>query len=40
MFEAGYQVVNYFDVLQTQNLQNPANTILYTNYGLYGPYLV
>jgi len=35
----GYQVVNYFNALSTQVLQNLANPISYTNYGLYGPYL-
>lgn len=37
-FEGGYQVINYFNVLQTQFLQNLANPLVSTNYGLYGPY--
>ncbi|WP_045097251.1 Lpg1974 family pore-forming outer membrane protein [Legionella fallonii] len=37
-FEGGYQVINYFNVLQTQPLQNPLSPITTVNYGLYGPY--
>lgn len=37
--EGGYQAINYFNVLQTQPLQNPALPITTVNYGLYGPYL-
>lgn len=38
--EGGYQALNYFNALQAQALQNiAANTLLATDYGLYGPYL-
>ena len=36
--EGGYQAINYFNVLQTQPLQNPLLPITTVNYGLYGPY--
>jgi hypothetical protein len=38
-FEGGYQALNYFNVLQTQSLQNLNSTILNADYGLYGPYI-
>ncbi|BCA97135.1 membrane protein [Legionella antarctica] len=37
-FEGGYQVINYFNVLQAQPLQNILNPVVNANYGLYGPY--
>ena len=37
--ELGYQVVNYFNALQTQNNQNIAAGITNSDYGLFGPYL-
>lgn len=36
--EGGYQVINYFNALQAQPLQNLAGPTLSTNYGLFGPY--
>jgi len=36
--EGGYQVVNYFNAIQAQFLQNVIGNITTVNYGLYGPY--
>lgn len=36
--EGGYQVLNYFNALQSQFLQNIGNPIANSDYGLYGPY--
>lgn len=38
--EGGYQVLNYFNVLQTQAITpvNVNNLVTKSNYGLYGPY--
>ncbi|HAT9857255.1 TPA: Lpg1974 family pore-forming outer membrane protein [Legionella pneumophila] len=37
--EGGYQVMNYFNALHTQFLQNMANPVTNSDYGLYGPYI-
>lgn len=37
-FEAGYQVLDYFNVFQTQAGQVIANPLLTSDFGLYGPY--
>ncbi|MBI2786577.1 MAG: hypothetical protein HYX60_09905 [Legionella longbeachae] len=36
--QAGYQIVNYFKVLQAQPLQNLAGFVRPVDYGLFGPY--
>ncbi|HRD69927.1 MAG TPA: Lpg1974 family pore-forming outer membrane protein [Legionella sp.] len=37
--EGGYQVINYFDVLQTRSLQLTTSPVTGSDFGLYGPYL-
>lgn len=37
--EGGYQIMNYFNVLQSQRFQNILNPVGNSDYGLYGPYL-
>ncbi|MBN9231680.1 MAG: hypothetical protein BGO90_14815 [Legionella sp. 40-6] len=36
--DAGYQVINYFNVLSAQQFQDPTANISSVNYGVYGPY--
>lgn len=36
--QGGYQALNYFNALQSQNLQNATVPIGNSDYGLYGPY--
>ena len=36
--DAGYQVINYFNALATQEFQQPNAPVHAVNYGLFGPY--